>query len=55
MSKYCLWMFTDGKDVKCAKLDTVLGDIMGYDGKRCKNCKFRKEKKENESNNRKIF
>lgn len=45
MSKFCLYMFTYGQDVKCAKLDIVLGDIMGYDGKRCKECKYRKEKK----------
>lgn len=45
MSKFCLYMFTYGQNVKCAKLDIVLGDIMGYDGKRCKDCKYRKEKK----------
>lgn len=33
MSKICDYVYCDGHDVICSITNTVLGDIMGYNGK----------------------
>lgn len=38
----CKFMFTNGYDV-CCKLYGCLGDIMGYSGDKCKNCKVERD------------
>lgn len=38
MSKICEYIYSRGNDVICAIDGTILGDIMGYDGKKCYNC-----------------
>lgn len=35
----CKFMYTNGYDVCCKLYGCVLGDIMGYSGDKCKNCK----------------
>lgn len=39
MSKICDYVYCKGNDVVCGITGNVLGDIMGYDGKICSNCK----------------
>lgn len=45
MSKICDYVYCDGYDVICSITNTILGDIMGYDGKKCNNCIYRKGSK----------
>lgn len=40
MSKICDYIYSRGNDVICAIDGTILGDIMGYDGKKCYNCHY---------------
>lgn len=42
MSKICDYVYCNGYDVICSITNTVLGDIMGYDGNKCINCNYRK-------------
>ena len=42
MSKICDYVYCKGHDVICAIDNTILGDIMGYDGNKCCNCNYRK-------------
>ena len=44
MSKICDYVYCKGNDVICGKTNKVLGDIMGYDGKKCYGCNHRNEK-----------
>lgn len=41
MSKICEYVYGKGNDVICGKTNKVLGDIMGYDGRKCRGCKYR--------------
>lgn len=43
MSKMCDYIYSKGNDVICYYRNEILGDIMGYDGKKCKRCKYRKK------------
>lgn len=45
MSKICDYVYYDGYDVICSITNTILGDIMGYNGKKCNNCIYRKGSK----------
>ena len=45
MSKICDYVYCDGYDVICSITNTIFGDIMGYDGKKCNNCNYRKGSK----------
>lgn len=36
--KKCVHLVTNGRDCICELNKTVLGDIMGYDGSRCRDC-----------------
>lgn len=40
MSKICDYIYSRGNDVICAIDDTILGYIIGYDGKKCYNCHY---------------
>lgn len=42
MSKICDYVYCKGHDVICSIDNTVLGDIIGYDGNKCNNCYYRK-------------
>lgn len=42
MSKICDYLYCSGDNVVCKKLRIVLGDIIGYNGKMCINCKYNK-------------
>ena len=42
MSKICDYVYCKGHDVICSIDNTILGDIMGYDGNKCNNCNYRK-------------
>ena len=42
MSKICDYVYCNGHDVICSITNTILGDIMGYDGNKCDNCIYRK-------------
>lgn len=45
MSKICDYVYCNGHNVICSITNTVLGDIMGYDGNKCYNCNYRKVNK----------
>lgn len=42
----CVYMYTSGQDVMCEFFSKSLGDIMGYDGKRCEHCEMNMKKSE---------
>lgn len=39
MNKICKYIYSKGDNVICSFKDEILGDIMGYDGKKCECCK----------------
>lgn len=47
MSKICDYIYCNGNDIFCGITGNTLGDIMGYDGKFCINCKHAKKKRLN--------
>lgn len=47
MGKICNYVYCKGNDVVCGITGNVLGDIMGYDGKICANCRYNKKKRLN--------
>ena len=44
MNNMCDHIYSKGNVVICSKTNKVLGDIMGYDGRKCYGCKYRNDK-----------